>query len=91
MLREEFNKNKVRLEKDEQILITEYTKIFEEKLVLANFEFETFKDKIIANINLEKNELVKDKTLQDEKTKQLEESRASLKIYKGINEVRFKD
>ena len=82
MLREEFNKNKVRLEKDEQILITEYTKIFEEKLVLANFEFETFKDKIIANINLEKNELVKDKTLQDEKTKQLEESRASLKEYK---------
>lgn len=82
VLREEFNKNKVRLEKDEQILITEYTKIFEEKLVLANFEFETFKDKIIANINLEKNELVKDKTLQDEKTKQLEESRASLKEYK---------
>lgn len=45
VLREEFNKNKVRLEKDEQILITEYTKIFEEKLVLANFEFETLKIK----------------------------------------------
>ena len=94
-LREELNKNKEKLTMDEQVLSAEYIKLSNEKFKLDNFDYEKFKDQVIANINLEKNGLIKDKTLQEEKRKQLSEEKAKLKEYitdyfKKISDLGFK-
>lgn len=94
-LREEFDKNKEKLMMDEQALSSEYINISKEKLELDNFDYEKFKDQVMAGINLEKNVLVKDKTLQEEKSKQLNEGKTKLKEYseeylKGLSKLGFK-
>ena len=50
-------------------------------LDITKFEYDKFKDSIIDLINLEKNELVKSKTLQEEKMNQLQESNLRLDKY----------
>lgn len=88
ILRKEFNKNKENLEKSEQVLLSEYTKVTTKKLSIQQFDYDKFKDNVITTINLEKNDLIKAKTLQEEKVKQLKEGKIKLKEY---NEDFFKE
>lgn len=81
LLREEFNKNKENLEKSKQVLSSEYTKVVAKELELQKFDYNKFKDEVITSINLEKNDLIKAKTLQEEKDKQLKEGNIKLKEY----------
>ena len=81
LIRDEFNKNKEKLEINEKMISEEYNKLSLNTLVLKEFDFEKFKDGVIEAINLEKNELIKDKTIQEEKNKQLLEGKIKLKEY----------
>lgn len=88
ILRNEFNKNKENSKKSEQVLLSEYTKVTTKKLSIQQFDYDKFKDNVITTINLEKNDLIKAKTLQEEKAKQLKEGKIKLKEY---NEDFFKE
>ncbi len=81
LIREEFNKNKEKLEINEKMLSEEYNKLSSNTLMIKEFDFEKFKDGVIESINLDKNELIKDKTIQEEKNKQLQEGKIKLKEY----------
>ncbi len=80
-LKEEFNINKEKLISIEQTILKEYKSILNKDLDITKFEYDKFKDSIIDLINLEKNELVKSKTLQEEKMNQLQESNLRLDKY----------
>lgn len=80
-LKEEFNINKEKLISIEQTILKEYKSISNKNLDITKFEYDKFKDSIIDLINLEKNELVKSKTLQEEKMNQLQESNLRLDKY----------
>ncbi|MFR8146197.1 MAG: AAA family ATPase [Clostridia bacterium] len=80
-LKEEFNINKEKLISIEQTILKEYKSILNKNLDITKFEYDKFKDSIIDLINLEKNELVKSKTLQEEKMNQLQESNLRLDKY----------
>ena len=79
LIRDEFNKNKEKLEINEKMISEEYNKLSLNTLVLKEFDFEKIKDGVIEAINLEKNELIKDQTIQEEKNKQLLEGKTKLK------------
>ena len=81
LIRDEFNKNKEKLEINEKMISEEYNKLSLNTLVLKEFDFEKFKDGVIEAINLEKNELIKDQSIQEEKNKQLLEGKTKLKEY----------
>lgn len=80
-LKKEFNINKEKLISIEQTILKEYKSILNKNLDITKFEYDKFKDSIIDLINLEKNELVKSKTLQEEKMNQLQESNLRLDKY----------
>ena len=80
-LKEEFNANKEKIMLIEQTISREYKNILNKDLDITKFEYEKFKDHIINLINLEKNDLVKSKTLQEEKMNQLQESNLRLDKY----------
>ncbi|MBS5854506.1 MAG: SMC family ATPase [Clostridium sp.] len=80
-LKKEFNINKEKLISIEQTILKEYKSISNKNLDITKFEYDKFKDSIIDLINLEKNELVKSKTLQEEKMNQLQESNLRLDKY----------
>lgn len=80
-LKEEFNINKEKLISIEQTILKEYKSISNKNLDITKFEYDKFKDSIIDLINLEKNVLVKSKTLQEEKMNQLQESNLRLDKY----------
>ena len=80
-LKKEFNINKEKLISIEQTILKEYKSISNKNLDITKFEYDKFKDSIIDLIKLEKNELVKSKTLQEEKMNQLQESNLRLDKY----------
>lgn len=80
-LKEEFNANKEKIIEIEQSLLKEYRSILNKSLDISKFEYDKFKEYITSLINLEKNELVKSKTLQEEKLKQLQQSNLKLNEY----------
>lgn len=95
-LKEEFNINKEKLISIEQTILKEYKSILNKDLDITKFEYDKFKDSIIDLINLEKNELVKSKTLQEEKMNQLQESNLRLdkhtkEYFNELLKLRFKN
>lgn len=77
-VKELFNNNKIQIDNYIKELQENY-KIITNKLIdLNHFDFDKFKDEIVENINKEKNELVKNKALGQEKEKQLIEYKKKL-------------
>ncbi len=77
-VKESFNNNKIQIDNYIKDLQENYKIITNKSIDLNNFDFDKFKDEIVENINKEKNELVKNKALGQEKEKQLIEYKKKL-------------
>jgi len=95
-IKDEYSKNEIKLKENENLLNTLYKEITNQTIVISKFEYDKFKDDVINSINAEKNQLVKDKTLEEEKNNQLKDGKLKLSNYideynKAIISLGFKN
>ena len=80
-IKDEYSKNDVNLKANITLLNSLYKEVTDKDLNIEDFEYDKFKDDVNSSINSEKAELVKDRTLDGEKNKQLQEANIKLEKF----------
>ena len=90
-LKQEYSKNKEELENVHIQVNKSYNSITNKDIDLRKFEYDGFKEEVVLKINQDKEKLLQDKALQEEKKKQLEENNNKLKVATQEYEKTYKN